>query len=394
MLTNSVEISPFMKDPQTPKKVAVLVSSSTGWGRRLISGILAYSNSVGPWRLSIMDLPIQEFAKRLDHWKCHGIIARVSSPEIAKELQRHNVPIVNVADSPVAGFRAPSIRTDDRIASRMAINHFLERGLRNIAFVGPTNYNNPVQYKKVFGEELNAVGLPLSNYEIEPDERYDSEKLSKWLNDLTKPVGILSWGYGYARVILEHCLDSGLPVPHDVAVLSADYDELLSRVSFPELSGIVTPTEQIGLQAAKTLELLMNGFPAPAGTTYIAPRKIVEHLSTDTIAIRDPKLNKVIEYVQEHAFETISMEEILKVVPIARRSLEQRFQQAFGRSIFDEIRRIRINKARTLLVDTDLPMQNIAEACGYATYNYLSQIFKKTTGSNLRDYRKKHRSPK
>ncbi|QBG47012.1 AraC family transcriptional regulator [Verrucomicrobia bacterium S94] len=65
---------------------------------------------------------------------------------------------------------------------------------------------------------------------------------------------------------------------------------------------------------------------------------------------------------------------------MARSSLEHKFKKVFGRTPAEEIRRLRINKARKLLSETDMSMQEIAEACGYSSYNYLSLSFKQITG--------------
>jgi LacI family transcriptional regulator len=72
---------------------------------------------------------------------------------------------------------------------------------------------------------------------------------------------------------------------------------------------------------------------------------------------------------------------------MARRALERRFVQHLGRSPAQEIRRVRIDHARRLLAQTNLSMQEIAEACGYSTYNYLGNVFKKETGISPGRYR-------
>jgi LacI family transcriptional regulator len=79
---------------------------------------------------------------------------------------------------------------------------------------------------------------------------------------------------------------------------------------------------------------------------------------------------------------------------MARRVLERKFMQYLGRSPSQELRRLRINQARKLLSQTDLAMQEIAEACGYATYSYLGTVFKKETGVSPGDYRKQSRRPR
>jgi len=133
---------------------------------------------------------------------------------------------------------------------------------------------------------------------------------------------------------------------------------------------------------------MIRGEAVPHKTTYIPPSDVVERMSTNSLAINDPQLTKIAHYLRDHALKPITVQDVLKAVPMGRRSLERRFKEAFGRTPLEEIRRIRMAKARSLLSETDLPMQQIAEHCGYANYNYLSYIFKQTTGKTPREYRK------
>ncbi|VGO23129.1 AraC family transcriptional regulator [Pontiella sulfatireligans] len=379
------------KSSEIPQ-VAILISTSGNWGRQIVKGILAYANEVGPWHIWINPHAPDKMDELPLGWRGDGVIGRIALPNLANELKKSGLPVVNVADSPLEGFSAPCVRTDDRIATRMAAEHFIDRGFRNIAFVGPRHLDNPVWYAKAFQDALSEHGLPCHVYPAKKNESELGADLSTWLVSLPKPVGILIWGHGYGRAAVDCCMEAGIAVPHDVAILSGSYDDLLSHACFPALSGILGPQEHIGYKAAQLLHAMMRGENVPHDTHYLPPRGIMERLSTDTLAVEDPKLVQVVRYLKKHAFESITMKDILRAVPMARRSLERRFQQVFGRSPLDEVRRLRIDKARKLLAETDLPMQHIAEACGFATYNYLTHVFKQTTGATPRDYRKRFRT--
>ena len=373
-------------------QVAILISTTNDWGRRIIKGILAYANEVGPWHVWIKPGTPEATRELPAGWHGDGIIARVATPELATEIQTSGLPTVNVSDIPLEGFSAPCVRTDDKVGTDMAASYFIEHGFRNVAYVGSMHNPNPVYYGQSFKNALDKRGIALKEFYFGYDASKYASKLTEWLLSLPKPVGVLVWGQGNGRMVVDCCLEAGISVPHDIAILCGSYDELLSYACFPALSGVLNPTEQIGYTAAGLLHRMMQGEKIPHETTYLPPLGIMERLSTDTLAVDDPKLTKVVHFLKEHAFEPITMEDILHEVPMARRSLERKFQQAFGRSPLDEIRRLRIDKARRLLAETDLPMQHIAEACGYATYNYLTHVFKQVTGTTPRDYRKEMRS--
>ncbi|MEM6885557.1 MAG: DNA-binding transcriptional regulator [Verrucomicrobiota bacterium] len=369
-------------------QVAILVSTIHEWGRSILKGIITYANEVGPWHVWLQPRMDNTLNDLPPGWRGDGIIANVHFDSLAKDIIKSSLPVVNVCDTDLAGFSAPSVRTDDDVGTELAARHFIDKGLTSIAYVGPVDRSNPIKYAASFEAALRQQGMTCSRFDVKTNDKNLQEQLIPWLVGLTKPVGILACGHGYARAVVDACMEANISVPHDVAVLSGSYDELLSNACFPALSGVLAPTEKIGYTAAQKLHRLMLGEDVPHDITYIQPRGIIERMSTDTLAVRDPKLLQVVKFIRENAFEPISMTDILRAVPMSRRSLERRFQQSFGRTPIEEIRRIRIDKARKLLAETDMPMQLIAEKCGYATYNYLTHVFKRTTGMTPRDYRR------
>ncbi|MFD2257735.1 helix-turn-helix domain-containing protein [Luteolibacter algae] len=380
-----------MADFPNKPKVAVLVSTANGWGRNIIKGILSYASEVAPWQLSLRSSELESFYSIPKDWNGDGIIGRISDPALAEEIKRTGLPVVDVSDTSLSGFSSPCFRTDDLAGTKMAIDHFKERGLKNFAIVGPLDKPNPQWYTEAYRSHLATLGHTCETFTLEDIDKDQSAKFIDWLQKLPKPVGILTWGHNFAMKTVSTCMDIGISVPHDIAVLSGDYDELLSNACFPALAGIMLPTEQIGYRAAQTLHRILEGEPIEDSITYIPPLGIQPGPSTDMLATDDPRMVEVVTFIREHAFAQITMKDIIKKVPMARRSLERRFQLAFGHSPSDEIRRIRMVHARELLVKTTLPMQQIAEACGYATYNHLTTVFKKHVGCTPRDYRKRYR---
>lgn len=65
----------------------------------------------------------------------------------------------------------------------------------------------------------------------------------------------------------------------------------------------------------------------------------------------------------------------MRAVPIARRTLERRFKTMLGRSLAEEIRRTKIEKVRQHLTDTDMPVPEIAHACGFAYAEHMIPHF-------------------
>ncbi len=97
-------------------------------------------------------------------------------------------------------------------------------------------------------------------------------------------------------------------------------------------------------------------------------------------------------FIREHAADPITVDDVLEAVSISRRTLERRFRQVLGRSPWQEIRRVRIERVKDLLVHTDWPMPKVAEASAFAGAKRLSVIFSEETGVPPTVFRRRHRS--
>ena len=91
--------------------------------------------------------------------------------------------------------------------------------------------------------------------------------------------------------------------------------------------------------------------------------------------------------IYEGAAGPLSVDDLLKVVPLSRASLERRFRQFLNRTPLQEIRRVRIAHVRQLLMATDLPLKNIASLCGYSAASRLIESFQQETGQSPSSYR-------
>jgi transcriptional regulator GlxA family with amidase domain len=74
--------------------------------------------------------------------------------------------------------------------------------------------------------------------------------------------------------------------------------------------------------------------------------------------------------------------------------LELRFRQNLGRGIFEEIQRVRVDRAASLLTGTDMPMSALAEQAGFSNGMHLLLAFRRETGMTPTAYRRQHRNPR
>lgn len=370
--------------------ISIFVETSTSWGRRIVSGILSYAKEHGPWHIHLEPRGIHEEPRLPPGWQGNGIIARVSTHRFAEQLASLDVPIVNVSSIRIPGYEWPRVCTSFDSACRMAVNHFTVRGLRNFGYIGNLDRSYIHSQYDSFVNALAAHNLHCSAY----SDSESPEKILAWLRSLPKPVGVLCWGPHIGRLVIDTCLSAGISVPHDIAVLGADYDELQSEASYPPQSGIRVACEQIGLIAAGMLDLGMAGRQPEKTEWSVNASGVVAKLSSDTLAVNDPQIAAVMRFIQTNFHKPIGMLEILDAVPMARRSLERKFRQAFGLSVVDRIRQIRVNEVRLKLAGTNEPIMQLAEECGFSSYKYMGQIFQADTGMTPSDYRAQFRPKK
>ena len=112
----------------------------------------------------------------------------------------------------------------------------------------------------------------------------------------------------------------------------------------------------------------------------INPTGVVARRSTEVLAIEDRQSAAAMRFIREHACENIDVGDILRAVPLSRSTLERRYEKILGQSPKQDILRFRLNRAKQLLVETNLTLDAIAEKVGLEHTEYLGRIFKKKFG--------------
>lgn len=94
------------------------------------------------------------------------------------------------------------------------------------------------------------------------------------------------------------------------------------------------------------------------------------------------------EYISAHYTEDIDTKSICRHFRIGKTQLYEISKQNYGVGIAEHIRNLRIEKAKTLLRESSLPLSEIAYQCGFKDYNYFITVFKKKTGISPKKYGK------
>jgi LacI family transcriptional regulator len=116
----------------------------------------------------------------------------------------------------------------------------------------------------------------------------------------------------------------------------------------------------VGYEAARLLDGLMKGTPAPEPVISVEPVGIVTRQSTDVQAHHDDVVASAVRYIREHACRRIDVEDVVQNVKVSRSCLDRRFKSTLGRTPHEEIIRAKLKVAMQLLADTNLNLTEIA----------------------------------
>tara|TARA_R110002095_G_scaffold155255_4_gene134837 strand:- start:3717 stop:4889 length:1173 start_codon:yes stop_codon:yes gene_type:complete len=376
-------------------RIALLVQTSSEWSRQVLEGVGEYASSIGGWEFHIEPRGFYEKLSLPLNWEGDGVICRLTDPELIEELHSRNIPAVNVSWKELKSSHIPNVISDEVACGEMAAGYFMQNGWTNFGFVGPPpdlKYSNLTE--KTYLQSLAVHGYSAHRFEHTPG--YDKLSLEeqrsgmeKWLRSLPKPVALFVWTTTMGQEIMLFCRRLGLSVPNDVAILAVELDPLVSSLSPVPIAYIDQSPHRVGIEAAKLLQKMIRGEPAPAKSILIPPCGIVTRRSVDTLFFEDEQVRNAMDYIRQNIAVPVRVEEVATAASLSRRSLENRFQKTLGKSPAQIIRQSKLSHAMHLLVETELTIQEVADRTGFFHVETFARFFKRETGSPPSLYRVK-----
>ncbi len=383
-----------MNSKNNMKKIGLLVETSREFGRQLIMGVARYSRIHGPWTFYKEPIDLKSAIPSLTRWKPDGLIIRDSL--ITEELLKMKIPTILAIHCSSHSHKFPVIRTDSASIAEMASKHLIEKGLKNFAFCGFKDYDwseqrglNFCKFNEDAGYSTHVYVPPacIPNNEWEYEHKY----ISKWINDLPKPIGIFACNDDRGQHILEVCKESNLKVPEDVAVVGVDNDPLICDISDPPLTSIALNVEPAGYEAAKLIDNMIEGREVSNEHILVTPSLLVQRQSSDILAVDDADVAQAIQFIINNAKNKILVEDVVRITRISKRTLERKFKQTIHRSIYNEIQFVRIGLISKLLIETNLSISKITSLFDFTDMEHISRYFKREKGVGLREFRKYHK---
>lgn len=381
-----------------PPKVALLIETASSYGRGLLRGIARYARLYGPWAFFIEPGGQEEAPPPLREWGVDGIITLLRSRRQARRILSSRLPVVDL-DFTLPDAAPCGVSNDEEGVARMAAEHLLARGLRRFAFCGWDSGDGPRSYwesarRKAFSERVRRAGFAAADYPWPEDRAWAREQrsLARWLESLPKPAGLMASNDQRARHVLEAARLAGLRVPEDLAVVGVDNDEVLCELSTPSISSVALNTDHIGFKGAAMLDRLMRGRSVPRRAVAVPPLGVIARRSTDVLAMADRDVVAAVRFMRDNLDKPLRVADVLRVANCCRKTLETRFAAELGRTPHEELQRLRLERVKALLVQTDWPLKRIASTAGFTYVENLHAAFRREAGTTPARFRALHRA--
>ena len=213
------------------------------------------------------------------------------------------------------------------------------------------------------------------------DETALVSSLADWLKKLNGPTGVFAASDIAAANAASACRRAGLSMPEDVAIVGDGNDDGLCENAPCSLTSIDLGFFDIGYAAAESLLSLISGKHGSSERT-LRPKGLVRRASTRRLLRPDKAITDMMERIRREACNGLTAKEVSKSLDCTRRSVESRFRAATGRSILEEIRRVRLEAAKELLKEGTADISAIASRCGYSSLSAFSMFFRAETGKS------------
>jgi LacI family transcriptional regulator len=370
--------------PPVRRRVLVLLA---WYATDVFRGIARFARDAG-W---ILDSSYERTGEVPAGWRGDGIIGVLGvHPEVDQLAVKSRVPFVNIGYSmPEA---APSVSADQTAVARLAANHFRNRGFRHFAYYLRSDQPGDLGRLEAFRRELASTGHQPVVINCNDCGGGSSLARTRWLarklKALPKPVAILAEIDDYAIEVIGAAADAGLAIPEEVAVLGVGNDELRCPFAQVPLSSVNDNACGIGQQACLLLERLMTGASTPVAAITVQPLGMVTRRSTDVVAVEHPQVAQALKAIRDHYRDPMTAEGIISGVPMSRRRLHDAFVRHIGRSVADEITRLRVEHAKRLLAETPEKQHQVAVQSGFRNDARLVLVFTRVTGMTPGEYRR------
>jgi LacI family transcriptional regulator len=205
--------------------------------------------------------------------------------EAFERMERLGQPYVLI-DRELSGLSANFVGTDDEAAGRMATEHLIKQGCRNVAHIRGRNNSTGIQRFEGYKHALQRRGLPYSERFVVSRSTVDiestghgAEAMRLLLKQRPMPDGVFCYNDPLAIGAMNAILEAGLRIPEDIAVIGCGNLHYDASLRVP-LSSIDQHNQMIGERAAGIVLKLIESKIRPHPMSIVLDPSLVVRAST------------------------------------------------------------------------------------------------------------------
>ncbi|MDZ4200066.1 MAG: substrate-binding domain-containing protein [Kiritimatiellia bacterium] len=370
------------------RRIAVLCYDR--YRAQIVNGLFQYAQNRPDWMLQVGSFDQADILKG----GFDAVVGTFPKESDCDQLLKKGIPLVAIFWRPPKS-TIPCIKVDHEAVGRMAADYLWAQGFRHFGFVGPckglstpaskapildTGYLAQEGRCRGFCEALKEKADTVS---VAPDENIweatPGRKLVDWLQSLPKPAGVLCLGDVIAQFMTVLCRNEGISVPSQIGILGVDNHEQVCELSRPRLSTIALPWMDLGMEAGRLLDRIFAQEELPREPVMIQPVEVIVRDSVGKPS-GDALAEQALMILRARAFDGSKLETIFSDFPASRRGIERHVHAQTGKTLLDELWRIRLERARQLLSNpeaADWTLTRIAQSSGFKDSRHMKRVFEK-----------------
>jgi LacI family transcriptional regulator len=388
-------------------RIAIYLGLHGQHSHRILQGVLNYR--VAHPKISVEDFcffkdtpgfstPVPPWTGRVD-----GAISGLAREEGVEEwIASAGVPSVNVCGNLMDSTIVSVVGDIDRTA-RTVVDHLFNAGYRTFLYVGCSQADDSRRYQAALAKLLKLKSCSLFEMECPTPffwKSTDSTGDPKWdaqimevIKKAPKPLAIVGRNDPTAAGVCRIVRQLGFGIPEDVGIIGTG-DTDAARIASPPITTIRCDFERMGYEAARLVHRMIQGNrPADKNISVPGEELIVRQSTLGNQRQRTTHTNiqDALELIRRKACEGITVAEIASQLHMSTRTFKLQFTNEVGRPVGAELRRVRLKRAKELLVHTELPLTRIAGLIGYGDSAYFATFFRQHEDQTPSEYRRRHR---
>lgn len=362
-----------------------------------LAGLLSHLGAQNEWDIQLLRTQDELSVAALEATEARGLdgalVSIAHDAAIFRRLAALRCPLC------VLGLDPPELRSRKKNLvvihdnpsdiARKALRHFSEAGrFASFAFV----HNRSRIGWSTLREQAFAKRTPHTIHVLPPTATADDhQKIVAFLAQLERPAAVLAANDARAADVLAAAEELKVKVPQDLSVLGVDNDPFVCTSVRPNISSIEPDFFAEGQAAARFLDKMMRA-RTPLSTRHVEidVKRVIPRASTARLLSAQALIDRAREFVNAHATRGITPQDVARHLHVSRQLLDLRFHESGKGTVGALITRRKLDEVKRLLVQTTASIAQVTELCGFTNENALKNLFKRTTGLSMRDWRALH----